>query len=85
MNISEDEEIIHRCKENLYDDVVIQYQMINQEQWSWVLDYTGYAKPHDVDDGMADSVGSVIMSDILLISVCPFCGYELTEVKRNTW
>ena len=85
MNISSEEELVHRCKENFYDDVVIHYQKINQENWSWVLDYTWYAKQHDVDDGMADSVGSVIMSDILLISFCPFCGYALTELKHNTW
>ena len=83
MNIPKEEEVVHRCKENFYDNVVIQYQKINQEEWSWVLDCTWYAKQHD--GGMADSIESIIKSDMLLISSCPFCGYALTELKPNTW
>lgn len=68
-----------------YDDVVIRYQKINKEQWSWALEYTWYATQSEVDDGMADNVGSAIMSDTLLISYCPFCGYKMTELRKNTW
>jgi hypothetical protein len=85
MDTNEEQELVHDCEENFYKDVVIRYQRINVEQWSWVLAYTWYATQSEVDDGMADSVGSIIMSDTLLITCCPFCGYRLTEEKQNTW
>lgn len=80
-----EEDIIHRCDENQYNDVEIKYQKINVEQKSWVIDYTWYATQGEVDDGITEKVGDVIMSDTLLISYCPFCGNKLTDQKKNTW
>ena len=80
-----DDENIHRCKENLYDDIGIEYQKINVEQKSWVIDYTWRAKEDDVEDGVAQKIGDVIMQDTLLISYCPFCGKKLTDDKKNSW
>ncbi len=85
MSKSKEGENIHHCKENFYDDVAIQYQQINVEQSSWVIRYTWYATQSEVDDGIADEVGSIIMSDTLLISFCPFCGRKLVDIKENTW
>ncbi len=80
-----DKENIHRCEENFYDDIGIEYQRINVEQNSWVIDYIWRAKGDDVEDGIAEKVGDIIMQDTLLISYCPFCGKRLTDDKKNAW
>jgi hypothetical protein len=85
-NMSESKEkMIHRCEGNFYDDVSIRYQRINKEQWSWVFDYTWVATQNEVDEGLAETVGSPIMKDTLLISYCPFCGCKLIGIRENTW
>ena len=48
-----DEENIHRCDEKWYDDIGIEYQKINVEEKSWVIDYVWRAKEGDVEDGIA--------------------------------
>lgn len=79
------EKNIHRCDENWYDDIWIEYQKINVEQKSWVINYVWRAKEGDVEDGVAEKVGDIIMQDRLLISYCPFCGKKLTDDNKNTW
>ena len=75
----------HHCDNNFYNDIRIQYQQINAEQWSWVLDYTWRATQDEVNVGFASKIGGEIMSDRLLISYCPFCGCNLIDIRKNTW
>ena len=79
-----DEENIHRCEQNFYHDVGIEYQKINVEQYSWVIDYIWRAKESDVEESAAENVGDIIRMDTILISYCPFCGKRLTDEKKNT-
>lgn len=80
-----DEEMVHRCGENMYEDINVRYQRINAEQNSWLINYTWRAKDRDVEDGFAEKTGDIIMVDTILISFCPFCGCKLIDQKKNTW
>ena len=75
----------HKCKENWYSDVEIRHEKINKEEWSWVLEQTWRASKFEVEDGVAEEEGETISSHIILISYCPFCGLNLTEIQENTW
>lgn len=83
--MTSDEEIVHRCGENMNEDIDIRYERINVEQSSWVINYTWRANNGDVVDGFAEKAGDIIMVDTLLISFCPFCGCKLIEHPKNTW
>ena len=75
--------VAHQCDANWYKDIEIRYEKINREQWSWVFGYTWYAAQSEVEDGIANHVGDVIMMDTVLITYCPFCGDNLTELRKS--
>ena len=84
--MSSEKEKIHRCKQNWYVDVEIRYEKINVEQWSWVLEQSFRTSHNKTDNNLSDDdLENIVSSDKVLISYCPFCGCNLTKLKKNTW
>jgi hypothetical protein len=73
-------EKVHACSGNTFDDVRIVFDKINVEEKAWFCEQTWYATKYEVEDKLANEIGSKISFHIFPVNYCPFCGVKLNDL-----